>query len=82
MAKEKSKVKWMEVGDSNTRFFHSVLRERRSRNNILILNSRDDIKLEDDRNIGAECVEFLAPYSMQILLALLWIFLMSCILKG
>lgn len=56
ISKEKSEM--MEVGDSNTRFFYSSLRERRSRNNILILNSRDNVKLEDDKAIAAECIDF------------------------
>ncbi|XP_026419755.1 uncharacterized protein LOC113315713 [Papaver somniferum] len=56
--KEKSKVKWMEAGNSNTNFFYNSLKERRSRNNILVLNSRENVRLEEDREIGAECVEF------------------------
>lgn len=56
--KEKSKVRWMETGDLNTRFFFNSLKERRSRNNILVVNSRADVKLEDDRLIGKEYVDF------------------------
>ncbi|XP_026419498.1 uncharacterized protein LOC113315436 [Papaver somniferum] len=56
--KEKSKVQWMEDGDLNTRFFYNSVKETRSRNNILVLNSGEDIKLEDDKLIGEECVNF------------------------
>ncbi|XP_026378461.1 uncharacterized protein LOC113272885 [Papaver somniferum] len=60
--KEKSKVQWMEAGDLNTRFFHNSLKERRSKNNILVLNSREDIKLEDVKLIGEECVNFFSEF--------------------
>ncbi|XP_026436021.1 uncharacterized protein LOC113333864 [Papaver somniferum] len=41
MKKQKSRVQWLDLGDSNTHFFHNSLKERRSRNNILTLTSRD-----------------------------------------
>ncbi|XP_026443893.1 uncharacterized protein LOC113344037 [Papaver somniferum] len=58
LAQQNSKVKWMEAGDSNVKFFYNSIRERRSRNNILVLHARSGEKLEDDKSIAKECVEF------------------------
>ncbi|XP_026458826.1 uncharacterized protein LOC113359402 [Papaver somniferum] len=55
---QKYKVKWMESGDSNVKFFYNSIRERKSRNNILILHARSGEKLEDDKLIDRECVDF------------------------
>ncbi|XP_026384721.1 uncharacterized protein LOC113280291 [Papaver somniferum] len=48
----------MDVGDSNSKFFFNSLKERRSRNNILALTSRTGEKLEEDKDIAGECVDF------------------------
>lgn len=57
-AKQKSRIKWLDLGDSNTSFYHNSLKERRSRNNILSLTNSDNIKLEEDREIALECVNY------------------------
>ncbi|XP_050229090.1 uncharacterized protein LOC126678227 [Mercurialis annua] len=52
--KQKSRVQWLNLGDSNTKFFHNSIKQRRSRNNIAmikldngeIINNRDKIHEE------------------------------------
>ncbi|XP_026439716.1 uncharacterized protein LOC113338529 [Papaver somniferum] len=62
VAKHKSRVKWIDLGDSNTHFFHNSTKERYSRNNILTLLSRQNVLLQEDTEIAAECIDFY--YSM------------------
>ncbi|XP_026436599.1 uncharacterized protein LOC113334596 [Papaver somniferum] len=53
IAKQKFRVKWMSLGDSNTHLFNNSLRKQYNRNNILILMFRDnfdDILKDEDRN--------------------------------
>ncbi|XP_026451487.1 uncharacterized protein LOC113351768 [Papaver somniferum] len=57
MNKQKSRVQWLDLGDSNTHFFHNSLKERRSRNNILTLTSRDGVVLVDDKEIASEFID-------------------------
>ncbi|XP_026443435.1 uncharacterized protein LOC113343484 [Papaver somniferum] len=42
-------IEWLDLGDSNTHFFHNSLKERRFRNNIPGLTSRDGDVLVDDK---------------------------------
>lgn len=58
IAKQKFRVKWIDLGESNTHFFHNSLKKRYSRNNILTLLSRDNVLLQEDTNIVLECVDF------------------------
>ncbi|PNY11621.1 cysteine-rich receptor-like protein kinase, partial [Trifolium pratense] len=42
LIKQKSRMKWIREGDSNTRFFHLSLKNRRRRNQLLVLKKGDD----------------------------------------
>ncbi|XP_026416759.1 uncharacterized protein LOC113312218 [Papaver somniferum] len=57
-AKQQSRIKWLNLGDSNTSFFHNSLKERRSRNSIISLYDRDNVKLVEDQEIAKECISF------------------------
>lgn len=53
MLREKSRARWIREGDSNSEYFHSVMKRNFHRNDIVVLNSDrdllsqvDDIKLE------------------------------------
>ncbi|XP_026459010.1 uncharacterized protein LOC113359627 [Papaver somniferum] len=58
MLKQQSRVQWMDLGDSNTAFFHDSLKERRWRNNILTLVDGNGNLLEEDKDIALECTQF------------------------
>ncbi|XP_026459646.1 uncharacterized protein LOC113360345 [Papaver somniferum] len=60
MKKQRSRVQWLDLDDSNTHFFDNSLKERRSRNNILSLTSREGNVLVDDKEIALECISFLS----------------------
>lgn len=62
MLRKKSRVQWMELGDSNNHFFHSTLKERRCRNNILTLKDELGHTLEDDKEIAFECTKIYLLY--------------------
>ncbi|XP_058754420.1 uncharacterized protein LOC131627572 [Vicia villosa] len=40
---QKSRLKWLNAGDVNSRFFHNVVKERRRRNRICLLNSNEGV---------------------------------------
>ncbi|XP_026456778.1 uncharacterized protein LOC113357549 [Papaver somniferum] len=56
--KQQFRVKWLNMGDSNTPFFHNSLKERRYRNNILFLYNSENVKLSEDKDIANECVSY------------------------
>ncbi|XP_026452017.1 uncharacterized protein LOC113352411 [Papaver somniferum] len=58
VAKQKSRVKWIDLGDSNAIFFHNCMKERHSRNNILTLMSRENVFHQEDKEIAEECIDF------------------------
>ncbi|GAU33402.1 hypothetical protein TSUD_20950 [Trifolium subterraneum] len=43
MIKQKSRLKWVREGDSNTRFFQASLKNRRRRNQLVLLRRGDDL---------------------------------------
>ncbi|XP_026410904.1 uncharacterized protein LOC113306147 [Papaver somniferum] len=47
--KQLSRVKWLDLGDANTSFFHNSLKERRSRNNISFFYDNANVKLTEDK---------------------------------
>lgn len=52
--RQKSRIKWLQVGDQNTGYFHQVIRGRLSRNTIKTLTANDGSILSDDFSIQAE----------------------------
>ncbi|KAF7838438.1 ribonuclease H [Senna tora] len=48
---QKSRCKWLNHGDKNTRFFHASTITRRRRNKIFKLMNNDDVWVEDDTNL-------------------------------
>ncbi|XP_026433567.1 uncharacterized protein LOC113331007 [Papaver somniferum] len=57
MLKQKSRVQWLDLGDSNNSFFHNSIKERRSMNNILTLTSTSGEQLDEDIPIAKECID-------------------------
>nr|XP_016487427.1 PREDICTED: uncharacterized protein LOC107807533 [Nicotiana tabacum] len=56
MLKQKSQIKWFEEGENNTRYFHSILREKRRRQQInRIKNSRGNW-IKGDEKIARKAV--------------------------
>ena len=53
---QKSCVRWLQVGDQNTRFFHSVVQARAARNTIRSLVNGQGIVLTSDQDIKKEAV--------------------------
>lgn len=56
--KQQSRIQWMDFGDSNTQFFHSSVKERRCRNNILSLKNDNGVMFDEDKEISLECTSF------------------------
>lgn len=56
--KQKSRIKWLKLGDSKTGFFHKVLRARQSKNRLLSVYNAEGQKLEDHRAVSQEAVSF------------------------
>lgn len=55
---QKSRIQWLTVGDQNTTFYHHVVQERTSRNNISVLyNERGEVLL-DPEDIKQEAVRY------------------------
>ena len=45
---QRSRVKWMEFGDKNTRYFHQVTRQRRQINKVVRIKERDGEWIEEE----------------------------------
>ncbi|XP_071906129.1 uncharacterized protein [Coffea arabica] len=56
--KQKARVKWLQHGDNNSRFFHSVVKQRRYRAAIHIIRDSQGTWITDDGTIGMEDVKF------------------------
>lgn len=58
--KQKSRIQWLKLGDSNTGFFHKVVRARQSKNRLLsVYNANaEGEKLEDHKAVSQEAVSF------------------------
>ncbi|CAM8982906.1 unnamed protein product [Rhodiola kirilowii] len=52
------KIRWLKEGDANSQFFHSFLKGRRSKNNILLVKDADGITYTDPHVIKAEFVNY------------------------
>lgn len=56
--KQKSRIKWLKLGDSKTGFFHKVVRARQSKNRLLSVYNAEGEKLEDHKAVSQEAVSF------------------------
>ncbi|KAH0752317.1 hypothetical protein KY285_005465 [Solanum tuberosum] len=56
--KQKSRAKWIKLGDSNTKYFSAVMKERSQRKQITQLTSLEGIQLFDQGAIREEVVKF------------------------
>lgn len=56
--KQKSIAKWIQLGDSNTKYISAVVKERSNRKQIMELNSTIGIKLIDPKDIKEEIINF------------------------
>ncbi|XP_019241015.1 PREDICTED: uncharacterized protein LOC109221003 [Nicotiana attenuata] len=55
--KQKARVKWAEEGDTNSKYFHSVIRERRRKTQLHMIKNRDGDWVEGNRNIAQAAIE-------------------------
>ncbi|OVA05573.1 Endonuclease/exonuclease/phosphatase [Macleaya cordata] len=58
MLHQKAKIKWMDQKDNNNTFFHNSIKERRSRNKILVLYDSAGTRLDIETDIATECVNY------------------------
>ena len=56
--RQKSRVKWLWLGDQNSRYFHSVVRQHRFRALIHRIRDGSGNWITDDNAIGAEAVRY------------------------
>ncbi|XP_071923161.1 uncharacterized protein [Coffea arabica] len=56
--KQKSRVKWLQHGDNNSSFFHSVVKQRRYRAAIHSIRDSQGTWITDNGTIGMEAVKF------------------------
>nr|XP_016468328.1 PREDICTED: uncharacterized protein LOC107790873 [Nicotiana tabacum] len=56
--KQKARVKWINLGDANTKYFSTVMKERSQRKQILEIYTDDGMKLATPTNIKEEIVKF------------------------
>ncbi|XP_010424607.1 PREDICTED: uncharacterized protein LOC104709741 [Camelina sativa] len=55
---QKSRSKWMKLGDKNSKYFHALTKQRRARNWITGLFNRDDIWSTEDVDISHTAVSY------------------------
>ncbi|XP_074290732.1 uncharacterized protein LOC141617430 [Silene latifolia] len=55
---QKSKVTWVDKGDSNIRYFHSVIKTRQVRRKVMKIEDSKGVLCEDNDQIHAAFVEF------------------------
>ncbi|KAJ9561524.1 hypothetical protein OSB04_006684 [Centaurea solstitialis] len=60
-ARQRAKVQWLREGDSNTRFFHNVIRERRHVNQVRAVARSDGTFVYDD-NVPYAFIDHLKGY--------------------
>nr|XP_027109299.1 uncharacterized protein LOC113729174 [Coffea arabica] len=56
--KQKARVRWLQEGDRNTRFFHSVVKNRRVRSIIHRIRNGQGEWVESDDGIGVEAIRY------------------------
>ncbi|XP_071909667.1 uncharacterized protein [Coffea arabica] len=60
--KQKSTVKWIQLGDANTKIFHSVVKQRRSMNFIARVKEENGQSVEDEEGIKASAAQYFARF--------------------
>ena len=56
--KQRSRVKWLQLGDRNTKFFHSVVKQRRMQAVIHGIQDCNQEWVTEDELVGAEAVRY------------------------
>ncbi|KAH0685683.1 hypothetical protein KY290_017200 [Solanum tuberosum] len=56
--KQKSRVQWLKLGDSNTSYFYASMKNRKSQNQITMLTKEDGTIIRDPEEITREAVRF------------------------
>ncbi|XP_027158272.1 uncharacterized protein LOC113759893 [Coffea eugenioides] len=56
--KQRSRIKWLALGDCNTKFFHSVVKQRRMQSVIHRIKNCNGEWVNEDALIGAEAVRY------------------------
>ncbi|XP_058216931.1 uncharacterized protein LOC131327817 [Rhododendron vialii] len=54
----KSRVRWLQLGDSNTRFFHKKIASHRTRNKILSICDENGQRLDNIKDVKGEILRF------------------------
>ncbi|XP_071926291.1 uncharacterized protein [Coffea arabica] len=56
---QKARVKWLQEGDSNTRYFHSALLDKQAKLTIRQIKNSLGICIQDEEEIGTEAINYL-----------------------
>lgn len=56
--RQKSRIRWLSLGDNNKRFFHKNVASHRMRNKILSICDEDGNRLEDPKAVEGEIIRF------------------------
>lgn len=55
--RQKLRIKWLKEGEQNKKYFHHAIKERRKRNNIVGIQSREGVLVEDVSGIRSEVLK-------------------------
>ncbi|XP_077246096.1 uncharacterized protein LOC143885953 [Tasmannia lanceolata] len=58
LLRQKSRIQWLNLGDSNSKFFYSAIKSRQNRNNIRATQRADGSSATDPKEIAQIFVEF------------------------
>lgn len=59
---EKSRVKWIEVGDSNSAYFHKMVVAKRASNQIHYLIDSSGLRIDSPAEVQSHCVNYFQVY--------------------
>lgn len=59
LLRQKARIKWLELGDGNNKFFHRSMIIRRSKNNIRRIETNDGRLIEEEDAVRAEAKKIL-----------------------
>ena len=62
--RQKSAVRWIQAGDANTKFFHSIVKQRRNTNFIYRVRDETGTWLEDEDRLKDSAVQFFSKLFM------------------